>query len=117
MSFGDSEWQSLGPLHAFDIGSVTAAKMDGDYGNRVDVAVVRTKAGCDVIVDRCPHQGVAFTDRGCLNANNQLVCTWHNWIFNLPNGTDTAEPGIQLQSVESQIQDGELWVKSNPDLF
>ena len=117
MSFGESDWQSLGPLDDFGMGSVTAAKMDGDYGNRVDVAVVRTEAGCDVIVDRCPHQGVALTERGCLNDDNQLVCTWHNWIFNLPNGTDSGQPGIQLQGIESQIRDGQLWVRSNPDLF
>ena len=117
MSLEDDGWQRLGGTSEFPIGSVTAAKMQGEYGNTVEIAVVRTDAGLDVIVDRCPHQGGALTERGCINDDNQLVCTWHNWIFNLPQGTDTELPGIQLQGIQSKIEDGSLWVLADADLF
>ena len=113
----DNEWQSLGAADRFAVGSVSPEKMMGEYGNQVEIAIVRTEAGLDVIVDRCPHQGVSLTERGCINGDNQLVCTWHNWVFNLPNGTDSESPGIRLQGIDSKIENGELLVRADPDLF
>ena len=117
MNLGDQDWQRLGDVSEYSIDSVTPAKMMGEYGNTVEVAVIRTSAGLDVIVDRCPHQGVALTERGCINEHKQLVCTWHNWIFNLPRGTDSDLPGIKLQGIQSKIEDDALWVMADPDLF
>ncbi len=117
MSLEQDGWQRLGKLSNYSVNSVTPAKMLGEYGNTVEIAVVRTSVGIDVIVDRCPHQGVALTERGCVNEHKQLVCTWHNWTFNLPKGTDTELPGIQLQGIQSKINNDELWVMADPDLF
>ena len=117
MSLADEGWQRLGECASFAVNTVTGAKVTGEYGNTIQLAIVRTPVGLDVIQDRCPHQGVAFTERGCLNDQNQLVCTWHNWVFNLPTGTDTEAPGVTLQPIKSQVSDGELWVLPDPDTF
>ena len=79
--------------------------------------VLRAGGRLDVIVDRCPHQGVALTERGCLNEHNQLVCTWHNWALNLPHGTDSEEPGVTLHGLESKIEGGSLWAKPEPGVL
>ena len=117
MLFDDLDWQALGAMDTFEIDSVTPAKIIGEFGTEIDLAVVRTRAGLDVIVDRCPHQGVPLTERGCLNDHNQLVCTWHNWALNLPNGTDSERPGVTLHGLESKVEDGVLWAKPEPGLM
>jgi len=117
MSLAEEGWQSVGEYASFAVNTVTGAKVIGEFGNSIDLAVVRTDAGLDVIQDRCPHQGVAFTERGCLNDQKQLVCTWHNWVFNLPTGTDTDLPGVTLQPIKSVVAEGQLWVLPDPDIF
>jgi len=111
------DWQELGPMDRFESNAISTAKIIGEFGNTIDLAVVRTSAGLDVIVDRCPHQGVALTERGCLNEHNQLVCTWHNWALNLPHGTDSEEPGVTLHGLESKIEGGSLWAKPEPGVL
>jgi len=110
-------WQRLGRASGYDEGKITSASMLDQYDRPVEIAVTRTSAGLDVIVDRCPHQGVAFTARGCINRYNQLVCKWHDWTFNLANGTDTSARGITLQTVESQVHEGHVWVRPDPNVF
>ncbi|MEE2787220.1 MAG: Rieske 2Fe-2S domain-containing protein [Myxococcota bacterium] len=116
MSLKSEGYKKLGAVDRFPMNAVSAATIRGSFGIEIDVAVVRTSAGLDVIVDRCPHQGVAFTERGCINEHNQLVCTWHNWNFKLPNGTDNDRPGGTVESLESRIEDNILWVKPDPDM-
>ena len=117
MSLKAKGYKKLGSVDRFPKNKVSAATIRGAFGMEIDVAVVRTDAGLDVIVDRCPHQGVAFTDRGCINEDNQLVCTWHNWNFKLPNGTDNDLPAGSVVALESVIEDGVVWAKPDEDLL
>ena len=117
MSLKAKGYKKLGPIDRFPVGCIKGATIRGSFGFEIDVAVVRTEAGLDVIADRCPHQGVAFTERGWLNENNHLVCTWHNWNFKLPNGTDNDLPGGSVEAIDSVIEDGILWVKPDPDMI
>ena len=111
MSLKKQGFKKLGHVDKFALNTITAARIEDMWGSGTELAVIRTCNGLDVIEDACPHQGVAFTDRGCVNDENQLVCTWHNWHFNLPNGTTAELPGIKLQGLETRIEDDYLWVK------
>jgi len=117
MDLENDGWQRLGPISQYHEGKITSGEMLNQYEQTVELAITKTSAGLDVIVDRCPHQGVAFTERGCLTRNNQLVCTWHDWTFNLANGTDSGKPGIKLQTIEFQIHEDTLWVRPDPDVL
>ena len=111
MSLKKEGFKKLGHIEKYAINQVTPACIQDMWGSTTELAVIRTVNGLDVIEDACPHQGVAFTERGCVNDENQLVCTWHNWHFNLPNGATAELPGVQLQGLETRIEDDYLWVK------
>ncbi len=110
-------WQRLGSMDRFREGTITGGALKNHYGQTVEIAVVRTGLGLDIVLDRCPHQGVAFTDRGCINEHQQLVCTWHDWTFNLPKGCPGDRPGVKMQSIESKVVDDVLWARPGPNLI
>ena len=117
MSLEEQGWQRIGPVDAFGMGCIAPGKMLDQYGREVELAVTRTRHGLDVIVDRCPHQGVALTAHGCLNKRDQLVCKLHDWTFNLPNGTAGDARGVNLHTVEYQVHEDVLWVRPDPNTF
>ena len=117
MSLEEQGWQRLGPTETYKVGQIASGEMLDQYGRTVELAVTRTLDGIDVIVDRCPHQGVALTANGCLNQRNQLVCKLHAWTFNLPNGTRGDAGAKNLHTVEHQVYGDDLWVRPDPNTF
>ncbi len=72
------------------------------------IALFYLKDRVYAVNNRCPHQGYPLIE-GDLNKNCILTCNWHNWKFNLTDGS-TLVGGDQLRSYEVRIDDGEVYI-------
>ena len=65
--------------------------------------------------NRCPHEGYPLSE-GSLDSSCVLTCNWHNWKFDLCDGSNLYG-GDKLRIYPIDIRDGDIWVDlSEPPL-
>ncbi len=71
------------------------------------IALFRTAAGVYAADNRCPHQGYALKDGDI--RGDVLTCAWHNWKFQLTDGT-CLFGGENIRTYPVSVQDGWVYV-------
>jgi nitrite reductase/ring-hydroxylating ferredoxin subunit len=86
------------------------------------IALFRTAAGVYAADNRCPHQGYALKDGDI--RGDVLTCAWHNWKFQLSDGT-CVFGGENIRTYPVSVRDGWVYVDTTdpapeeiaPELF
>lgn len=67
------------------------------------------------IDDFCPHMGASLA--GGPLEQGVVACPWHNWRFDVKDGTWCDNPKISVDCFEVRVQDGDIQVraKAKPD--
>jgi nitrite reductase (NADH) small subunit len=73
------------------------------------VALCRRGDSVFAIEDVCPHQGASF-DGGEIE-DDVLTCPLHGWRANFCTGQSLEAPGLQLQTYETKIENGIVFVR------
>lgn len=62
--------------------------------------------------NKCPHMGMPLCE-GRIENNENLVCRYHFWKFNIKTGNATFAPSIYAKTFETKIDDtdGFVYVK------
>jgi nitrite reductase/ring-hydroxylating ferredoxin subunit len=71
------------------------------------IALFRTAAGVYAADNRCPHQGYALKDGDI--RGDVLTCAWHNWKFQLTDGT-CLFGGENIRTYPVSVRDGWVFV-------
>lgn len=72
------------------------------------IAIFHTSRGFLACNNRCPHQGYPLSE-GCLTEDGILTCNWHNWKFDLADGTNLkGSDSVRVYPV--QIRGTEIWI-------
>lgn len=58
--------------------------------------------------NRCPHEGYPLRE-GTLDDSCTLTCNWHNWKFDLRDGTNLYG-GDRLRIYPVELRNGDIWV-------
>lgn len=102
-------WKKL-----FRIDELPPGKMRAVSACGVDVVVLHGEQGLMVIPASCPHMdnplGDGFFD-GCV-----LTCNKHLWQWSIPDGRPMGEAEEALLAYESEVREGEVWVKVEREL-
>ena len=72
------------------------------------IAVFRTAAGVYATDNRCPHEGYALKDGDI--RGDVLTCAWHNWKFQLTDGT-CVFGGENIRTYPVSVHDGWAYVE------
>ena len=65
--------------------------------------------------NRCPHEGYPLSE-GTLDGECVLTCNWHNWKFDLRDGSNLYG-GDRLRIYPTQLRESDIWVDlSEPPL-
>jgi nitrite reductase/ring-hydroxylating ferredoxin subunit len=81
----------LGKIHLFKIGQKR-------------VAVVKTSTGYFGFDNACPHLGHPLS-QGHVNFRNEIVCPWHNMMFDLHRGEEIQQRCQNLKTFQICIND------------
>lgn len=76
------------------------------------VAIGRVGDKYYAIEDICPHQGASF--EGGEIEDDILTCPLHGWRTNLVTGQSLEAPSIKVQTYEVKVEDGTIFVKTDP---
>ncbi len=68
------------------------------------VCLSRTKSGFFAVADDCPHLGASLS-KGTLNEENEIVCPWHSYRYNLKNGLECKHRSADLPLFEVKIDE------------
>jgi len=74
-----------------------------------EVALFKVKGNVYALSNICPHQHMSIIYDGMLDAGH-VFCPAHGWQFNLETGKESESRG-SIQSFETKIIDGEIWIK------
>lgn len=72
------------------------------------VAVFRVGDELRAVDNRCPHEGYALT-QGSVTADGVLTCQWHNWKFDLADGS-CLRGGEDVRHYPVRVDGGEVLV-------
>lgn len=72
------------------------------------IVLVRYQRQVLAFRDSCPHQGAPLSHG--LIKNEQLVCIYHGWRFNLKDGSFTGNPQLKLKRFDVREEEGEVFV-------
>jgi ferredoxin-nitrite reductase len=57
----------------------------------------------------CPHEGASLADGEI--KNGVVTCPWHNWEFDVCTGCSLDPPGNDLQTYETLVEDGQIFIR------
>jgi nitrite reductase/ring-hydroxylating ferredoxin subunit len=111
---------SVCPLHDLPDGSMRMFHVDGR-----ELVFVRNGEQVFALRDICPHQGARLSlgllscrriagDVGDYRTEGQLCvvrCPWHNWEFDIADGTSTHDPArVRVATYRAFLADGQVYV-------
>jgi nitrite reductase/ring-hydroxylating ferredoxin subunit len=72
------------------------------------IVLFATAKGVRACNNRCPHEGYPLSE-GTLDAGCRLTCNWHNWKFDLEDGTNLFG-GDRLRTYPVALRGEDYWV-------
>ena len=72
------------------------------------IALFDTPDGIYACNNRCPHEGYPLRE-GTLDEGCTLTCNWHNWKFDLRDGSNLYG-GDRLRTYPVELRNGDIWV-------
>lgn len=97
---GKSEDLAEGSCHVVEVG-----------GKKI--ALFRTSEGLRALDEACPHQGGPLSE-GSFDRDT-VTCPWHQWEFDLGDGSCRTRPGVDVQTYPVREVDGKLEVDMPED--
>jgi nitrite reductase (NADH) small subunit len=73
-----------------------------------EVAVFRIGDDFFAIANECPHHGASLCE-GYLR-DKTVTCPWHGWQFDLQTGAGLTVPGMDAESFEVKVEEGQVWL-------
>ncbi len=74
----------------------------------LQVAIFREADAVFAIDNVCPHRGAPLYE-GFVR-DGYVTCPWHQWQFQLKDGTCRNIPGARVASYPVEVRDGAIWV-------
>lgn len=106
-----SDWIKIGdPL---DIPLNRAVTVTPSKGERI--AIFRHAKGISAIDAVCSHQNGPLGE-GCV-LDGLITCPWHGFQFDPETGEAPAPFDDKVRTHEVKLENGEIWVRSDPDKF
>ena len=82
-----------------------------DINDRFTLALFLINGKIYAFDNKCPHMGMPLCE-GRIENNENLVCRYHFWKFNIKTGLSTFAPNIYAKTFETRIdEDGFIYVK------
>ncbi|HYZ58708.1 MAG TPA: Rieske (2Fe-2S) protein [Nitrososphaeraceae archaeon] len=81
-------------------------------GSRIEIAVFNVQGNYYAISNICKHEGGPLS-QGLLEGDI-VTCPWHGWKYSIINGKSPHEGGDSVDSYETKIRDGKLYVNLVP---
>jgi nitrite reductase (NADH) small subunit/3-phenylpropionate/trans-cinnamate dioxygenase ferredoxin subunit len=78
----------------------------------VQVGLFREADGYFAIDNICPHRGAPLSDG--FVSDGYVTCPWHQWQFQLKDGTCRNIPGARVTSYPVEVREGVLFVNVEP---
>ena len=72
------------------------------------IGLFHQASGFFAIADVCPHRGAPLHE-GFVH-DGVVTCPWHQWNFNLADGTCKNIPGAKVQSFPVEVREGAVWI-------
>lgn len=72
------------------------------------VALYHVEGSFFAIDGICPHQGGPL-GQGVLEGTT-ITCPWHGWQFNVTDGKNLLNPGIEQERLEVRVEENEVFV-------
>jgi nitrite reductase/ring-hydroxylating ferredoxin subunit len=98
-----ANWRPAAATECLSRDGKALAKIDGKQ-----IALFATEAGIFACNNRCPHEGYPLRE-GTIDGACVLTCNWHNWKFDLRDGTNLYG-GDRLRVYPTRVADGTVWV-------
>ena len=76
--------------------------------NGKQIVLFDTPEGVFACNNRCPHEGYPLRE-GSLDESCTLTCNWHNWKFDLRDGSNLYG-GDRLRVYPVELRDGDVWL-------
>ena len=92
-------------LRKLPIGTKQKVKAGG-----IPICVFQSKEGLVAFHDQCPHLGESLS-RGFPNNQNEVVCPWHSYRFNLSNGEESEHRCSPLKFIQIVSENNKLFLK------
>lgn len=73
------------------------------------ILLIKQEGQIFAINNRCPHMACGFSN-GTLDGF-VIVCSCHDWRFDLKTGEYEDEPGYKLTKYDWKIKSGKIWVR------
>ena len=106
-----SGWINVGdPLSIPMNKAVTVTPTGGER-----IAIFRQPKGISAIVAVCSHQNGPLGE-GCIK-DGLITCPWHGFQFDPETGAAPAPFEDRVQTHEVKVENGEVWVKAEPDIL
>jgi nitrite reductase/ring-hydroxylating ferredoxin subunit len=93
---------------------ISAGKMRAVSAGGVPIVLLHGERGFMAIPPSCPHMANPLAEGafdGCV-----LTCTKHLWQWSIPDGEPIGEAEMPLLIYQSEVRDGEIWVKVETEL-
>lgn len=81
-------------------------------GAKIEVAVFNIDGKYYAISNTCKHEGGPLS-QGILKGKI-VTCPWHGWKYSVINGKAPHKGGDSVDSYETKVRNGELFVSSSP---
>jgi nitrite reductase/ring-hydroxylating ferredoxin subunit len=78
------------------------------YPKGLPVLVIKKGAHLHAIASNCPHMGCSLG--GALLEKNIITCPCHDWRFDITTGRFVEAHEIRLQTYESKIENGDVFI-------
>ncbi|MEZ4825891.1 MAG: Rieske (2Fe-2S) protein [Bacteroidia bacterium] len=101
------------PLKSLLEGDSTVIRQSKTEGK--NICLVRHKGKIFALNARCPHSGGPLSG-GVVNENDQIVCPWHRFAFDLNTGNSDSG-GYFVETYETKVENRSLWVKLKKKWF
>ncbi|MEC4677737.1 MAG: non-heme iron oxygenase ferredoxin subunit [Nitrospirota bacterium] len=73
-----------------------------------DIALYCLDGQVYATTDLCPHQGASLSG-GTLNGE-KIVCPWHQWCFNVKDGSSPMNPRLKIKTYEVKEEGDQVFV-------
>lgn len=84
------------------------SKVRVDAGGK-KICVGHNANGFFAVDDTCPHLGASLS-QGHTNFNNEIICPWHGYRYNLVNGEECHQRSADLQVHEVAVEDDGFFI-------
>ncbi|MEM7196421.1 MAG: Rieske 2Fe-2S domain-containing protein [Pseudomonadota bacterium] len=99
----ESDWRKVGSAEKLQAKGKLKVRVNGRQ-----IVIFDTASGLRACDNQCPHEGYPLSE-GTVAGECTLTCNWHNWKFNLEDGSNLFG-GDRLRVYPVRVEGSDLWL-------